>query len=113
MPDAGSWGKAGGRKRRGAMQRLPVNTRDLLLALLVGQVAKRLRGPLTVLVIGGNLGLGLALLYKLAGLSTKKEPGMPRLRTVFLRESAPSGAGPAAPRQNGGAPGGPAVGGEG
>jgi hypothetical protein len=67
------------------MQRLPVNTREILLALLAGQVVKRTRLPLTFLVIGGNLGLGLMLLYRLAGLQ-KKEPGQPRLRTAFLRE---------------------------
>ena len=67
------------------MQRLPVNTRDLLMALLIGQVVKRVRGPLTFLVIGGNLGLGVALLYRLAAMKPQ-EPGKPRLRTVFLRE---------------------------
>ena len=71
------------------MQRLPVNTREILLALLMGQVVKRVRKPLTFLVIGGNLGLGLALLYRLASLQ-KKEPGRPRLRTVFLREPTSS-----------------------
>ena len=74
------------------MQRLPVNTRDILMALLMGQLVKRMRGPLTILVIGGNLGLGVALLYRLAGLSKSKktEPGQPRLRTAFLREATSS-----------------------
>ncbi len=74
------------------MQRLPVNTREILLALLAGQVVKRIRGPLTILVIGGNLGLGVALLYRLAALSKPKktEPGQPRLRTAFLREPTSS-----------------------
>lgn len=67
------------------MQRLPVNTREMLLALLASQVVKRVRLPLTFLVITGNLGLGLMLLYRLSSLQ-KKEPGQPRLRTVFLRE---------------------------
>ncbi|MNR84073.1 hypothetical protein D3C72_148650 [compost metagenome] len=67
------------------MQRLPVNTREVILALFAGQVVKRIRKPLTLLVIGGNLGLGLALLYRLASLK-KKEPGFTRLRTVILRE---------------------------
>lgn len=71
------------------MQRLPINTRELLLAMLAGQLVKRVRGPLTLLVIGGNLGLGLALLYRLAALS-KKEPGEARLRTVFWREATSS-----------------------
>jgi hypothetical protein len=71
------------------MQRLPVNTRDMLLALLAGQVVKRVRLPLTILVIGGNLGLGVALLYRLAALK-KTEPGRPRLRTAFLREPTSS-----------------------
>lgn len=71
------------------MQRLPVNTRDILMALLMGQVVKRVRAPLTLLVIGGNLGLGIALLYRLAALQ-KKEPGRPRLRTVFWREPTSS-----------------------
>lgn len=75
------------------MQRLPVETRDLLLALLMGQVVKRMKGPLTVLVIGGNLGLGVALLYRLAALkpSAKAQPeGAPRLKTAFFREATSS-----------------------
>lgn len=83
------------------MQRLPVETRDLLMALLMGQVVKRVKGPLTLLVIGGNLGLGLALLYRLAALkphgnppekpSNKAQPaGTPRLKTAFWREATSS-----------------------
>ena len=71
------------------MQRLPVNTRNILLALLAGQVIKRIRTPLTLLVIGGNLSLGVALLYRLASLQ-KKEPGSTRLRTGFWREATSS-----------------------
>jgi hypothetical protein len=67
------------------MQGLPVNTRDILMALIAGQVVKRLRGPLAFLVIGGNIGLGFVLLYRLAAMKPK-EPGEARLKTVFLRE---------------------------
>lgn len=71
------------------MHHLPATTRGLLMAILMGQAAKHFRAPLTLLVIGGNLGLGLALLYRLSALS-KKEPGQSRLRTAFLREPTSS-----------------------
>lgn len=80
------------------MPSLPVSTRDLLWALVIGQVSKRYRGRLTVLVIGGNMVLGLALLYRLAGLSKKKEPGKTKLRAAFLRAGARQAPHPAVAR---------------
>lgn len=48
------------------MEKLPVQTRDMVLALVVGMTLNRYRGPLTALVVLGNLGLGVAALYWLS-----------------------------------------------
>lgn len=74
------------------MQDVRGKTQAILLALALGQLRKRLKGPLTLLVIGAYLGLGVSLLYRLAAARRlkKTEPGSSRLHVVMLRDATSS-----------------------
>lgn len=80
------------------MKVLGVNTRDLVLAFVLGRLLRTKSRGLSTVVLGTNLGLGLAAVYWLAKRRTPARlPG--RVRIALLREPSASATPPSPGRR--------------